>query len=347
MAVDHYDIFISYRTTYREWVHTLATNLKNQGYKIFLDAWELVPGKDFANALYQGLNHSRCAILVATPDAAESGWVQEEYSQMLRLKNNRDGFFFIPVIFGRFPDFPFVGNVQAVDFGTGGADTYRQAFYRLLCGLEEKPPGPERCFEGTLQIPQTYDDSERLPLKSERSFIEQVFSELNTGQPLMILAQADSDTGVYCETLKKHAEQLFGVDNVFHVFPPTSVRADEAAYFGRLAQQCRFDSPAQASWEWADALERRFEEEQELFLLVTGLENGPDEFRAELAGELRRLKEAHSSHFYLVMMGGEKLAALKYANGSISLLDLASEQRLGDLDAADLRAIQMPYFFFR
>ena len=45
-----YDIFISYRTTHADWVETLAHNLKAQGYAIFLDRWELIPGQHFPGA---------------------------------------------------------------------------------------------------------------------------------------------------------------------------------------------------------------------------------------------------------------------------------------------------------
>ena len=60
-----YDIFISYRTTHADWVETLAHNLKAQGFSIFLDSWELIPGQHFPGAVYQALKNSRCAILVA------------------------------------------------------------------------------------------------------------------------------------------------------------------------------------------------------------------------------------------------------------------------------------------
>jgi hypothetical protein len=53
-----YDLFISYRTTHRDWVETLAFNLKDQGYSVFLDQWELIPGQDFAQACEQLLRLS-------------------------------------------------------------------------------------------------------------------------------------------------------------------------------------------------------------------------------------------------------------------------------------------------
>jgi hypothetical protein len=82
-----YDIFISYRTTHSEWVEILAHNLISQNYRVFLDRWELVPGQDFPAKIHQALAQARCAILVATPDTSDSGWVQQELQSMINRKN--------------------------------------------------------------------------------------------------------------------------------------------------------------------------------------------------------------------------------------------------------------------
>ncbi len=134
--MQQYDIFISYRTTHADWVETLALNLKAQGYKVFLDRWEVVAGNRVVADLYEGLKHSKQAILIAAPDTVDSSWVQDEYDLMLARKNSGDGFRFIPVVIGDFPDFPFLKNVQAVDFGGYFDDRnptlYRQAFQRRI-----------------------------------------------------------------------------------------------------------------------------------------------------------------------------------------------------------------------
>jgi len=88
-----YDVFISHKSDCKPWVRVLAQNLKNQNYKIFLDEWELVPGKSIVNGLYQGLNQSQKGILAATPEAFESGWVKEEYQQMMIQKQEDKDFF--------------------------------------------------------------------------------------------------------------------------------------------------------------------------------------------------------------------------------------------------------------
>jgi hypothetical protein len=151
----------------------------------------------------------------------------------------------------------------------------------------------------------------------------------------MILAQADINTQIYGRALRHEAETLYGVDNVFHIFPPNSSRADSAAYFGRLAKQCRLEGDISESWHWAEALSGKLDRGQEVFLLVTGFENGPEESRGELAGELRQLNESYPA-LRVVMMGGERLAALKYASGSMSLLNIAEELPIPQLTHRDL-----------
>jgi hypothetical protein len=189
-----------------------------------------------------------------------------------------------------------------------------------------------------LRLPDILPPGERLLAQREHTFLEDVFSQLEKGLPLMILTQADTNTQIYGQALRKQAELLFGADNVFHIFPPMSTRADSAAYFGRLARQCHLEGDVSESWQWAEALAKKLDGDQDIFLLVTGFENGPDESRAELAGELRQLMEGYPT-FRLLMMGGERLAALKYAHGSMSLLNTAQESPIPELDRRDVQEI--------
>src|SRR5215510_4423700 len=333
-----YDIFMSYRTTHADWVETLAHNLKAQGYSIFLDRWELIAGQHFPGTIYQALKNSRCAILVASPDASDSGWVQQELQLMVTLQNSCSGFFYVSIVIGEFPDLPFLETVQAVDFGDSNPQRYRQAFQWLLCGLKQQPPGPNPMFEGELRLPKIGTADRRPLMQSECTFLEAVFARPETGRPLMILAQADINPQIYGRALCHRAETLYGADNVYHIFPPNSSRADSAAYFGRLAKQCNLEGDISESWHWAEALSGKSDSGQEVFLLVTGFENGPDGSRGELAGELRQLNERYPA-LRLVMMGGERLAALKYASGSMSLLNIAEELPIPQLTHGDLHEL--------
>ncbi len=125
---------------------------------------------------------------------------------------------------------------------------------------------------------------------------------------------------------------------MLHIFPPNSTRVDGGAYFGRLARQCYLENPVSDSWQWAEALAERLDTGNEIFLLVSGFENGADESRDELAGELRQLNERYPA-LNIVMMGSRRLAALKYAHGSMSLLNIAEEMPIPEPDPRDLSQI--------
>ncbi len=342
MSQTDYDIFISYRTARRPWVEILAHNLQAQGYKVFLDAWEISGGQNFTRVIFDALKNARYAILIATPDAAESGWVQDEYEYMVNLSKNRDDFWWIPVVLGEFPDFPFLSNVQAVDFGDSQPETYHVAFQKLLCGLKQQAPGAKPYFSGQLQFPETEQpQAGRKLVQRELTFIGSVFSYLDTGTQLMVLAQADTSTQHYAHALKQAMEARYPHETLLHLFPPASTRADSAAYFGRLAKQCGFDENIAESWEWSDALREQLDAGREFVLLVTGFENGPDNARAEFAGELRGLLSNYPFSLKLVVWGGERLAAAKYVQGRHSFFNDLEEMRLPEAGLQDVRDIYL------
>lgn len=341
MTSTKYDIFISYRSTQRPWVEILANNLVAQDYNVFLDAWELYGGQNFTRKIFDALTNSRCALLLATPESADSGWVQEEYEYMMNLSKNRDDFYWIPLVLGEFPDFPFLSNIHAIDFADSQPETYRRAFYCLLSAIEQKAPGNNPYFDGPLQLPEPEQTATRELVEQERSFIDSVFAYLDSSMPVMLLAQMDVGTQHYAQALRQSAQQCYGTENVLHIFPPASSRADSTACFVRMAKQCGFDEGIGESWEWADALREQLEQGQRILLLVTGFENGPDNARAELAGELRSLLADFPLDLKLVLIGGKRLAEMKYKDGRMSLLNTLTEMRLPETGVQDLQKIYL------
>lgn len=334
-----YDIFISYRFTQRDWAETLAHNLVAQGYKVFIDAWELYGGQHFTQVIEQALKASRCAILIATPEAADSGWVQHEYELMFNLEKKNPEFFYIPVVWGEFPDFPFLETLHAVDFADSNEQQYREGFQRLLAALQKTPPGSAPYFDGLLKLPASSAATPVKLAKKQQSFVENAFSYLNSGLPIMILAQEGFSTQHYARALKEKAQAQYGDKHVLHIFPPASLKASHAQYFARLGKQCGFDETISTSWEWAEALQQRLLDGDELFLLVTGFENGAEDARHDLAGELRGLIEAYPMELRLAIMGGERLAAMKYEQGAMSLLNKLEEVPLPSACVEDLKSL--------
>ena len=335
---EQYDIFISYRTTRRPWVETLAHNLKAQGYKVFLDDWELIAGDNFTRKIYSAMKQSRYALLIATPEAAESGWVQEEYEYMFNRSKQDKDFHWIPIVLGEFPDFPFLSNIQAVDFADSTEDKYRIAFQKLLCGLDKQAPGANPYFDGNLALPEIEKTPKTQTLvANQQTFIKDVWDRLDASMPLMILAQADTNTQHYIQALKHSLQEGYPNATFLHLFPPASVRVDGAAYFGRLAKQCGLDGTISESWEWADALREKLDQGEEFVLLITGFENGAEDTRGELAGELRGLLSNYPYSLKLIVMGSEQLAAAKYKLGKHSFFNDLDEMRLPDVNVQDLR----------
>ena len=143
-------IFISHSSAQKPWVETLAQNLVSAGYQVFLDIWHLVPGRDYPEGLYAGLESASAVVLVISPEALRSGWVRSEINNILARKG--PGFLIIPVIYTAVDsEFPFLAARQKVDFQP--PVPYRAAFKRLLCGLEGSAPGPDPWYDGQLIEP--------------------------------------------------------------------------------------------------------------------------------------------------------------------------------------------------
>jgi len=339
----HYDIFISYRTSQRQWVEALAKNLQQQGYTIFLDIWEIQAGQDSSEIIDKAIQSSRVVLLITTPDASESGWIQTEYESMLKQQQQDSKFRCIPIILGEFPDSPFLEKVQAIDFKDSRRDNYAIAFQCLISALKNQPPGSKPYFKGVLEIPPAYileeKEEENDVLPQELDFVEEIFKSLDINNAVMVLHQIDSTSQHYSTALLTKAVQYFGEQQCLHLFPPASPDANNAAYFSRLSIQCGFE-PQEESWQWADALKQRLQQySKPLFIIITGFENGSDAARKELASELRDVLDHFSSQLKLVIFGAEKLAAMKYQNGTLSLLNLLEEKRLPELEIQDLQQL--------
>jgi len=329
-----YDVFISHKSEYKRWVEVLAQNLHNCGYNVFLDVWELVPGRSLVDGLYQGLRQSRAGVLVVTPEAWESGWVREEYHQMMAQKTGR-GFPIIPVVVGHeVPDIPFLQDVLWVDFRS--QHSYHEAFYRLLCAIDNRAPGPEVHLPGELLLPPALR-GETTPHQDELTFIEHLFELFYSQQAVLLFGQADRGQSTMKSHLLARAQHQFGARNVVHLVPPCNPHANATEYYAVLAQQCevaeRSTSPERLLYD----LEEKLRADGSLFMLVSGLENTWDEGRYALAGIFRSLNERHTSRYRLLICGGEKLAELYFRGGVLSFLSHATVQTWPELTVADVR----------
>jgi tetratricopeptide (TPR) repeat protein len=88
--VHHFDAFISHSRVDSEWVRRLKSALEEKGVKVWLDHDEIRPGDLFVTNLELGLNDSTAVLIVVSPEAMQSRWVEEEYARALSQANDRE-----------------------------------------------------------------------------------------------------------------------------------------------------------------------------------------------------------------------------------------------------------------
>lgn len=336
-----YDVFLSHKSEYRSWVEWLGRALQAQGRSVFLDHWNLVPGDSWVEGLHRGLESSRSAILVATPEVVNSGWVREEYAALLRRRNAGAGFRLVPLVFGDMPNLPFLKDLQAVDCRDPAQ--HRAWFHRILCGLDGREPGaappPELAVDPppTLTPPRAGDVA-----PGERGFVDRVMQRIGRPDcpPVMVVARGRRFQGPVIQAILERAREAYGAPNLWHVTPPFSEQAAPERFFAELSRQCRMERPSTDATAFTAELERRLEGNAPAFLLVTGFENGAAPCRKELAGALRTLTEQRVGSFRVVLVGGHRLMEQKYEAGILSFLTHAVVEEWPDPSVGDLLALQ-------
>jgi hypothetical protein len=82
---EDYAAFISYPSRYEAWVQVLHGNLERclehagRPGKVYLDKLDLMAGYSWLNGLQTGIDRARKLILVVTPEALVSPWVESEW----------------------------------------------------------------------------------------------------------------------------------------------------------------------------------------------------------------------------------------------------------------------------
>lgn len=127
------DIFVSYSRRDQEFVTRLASDLDAHVAGVWFDQADIQAGEKWHDEILEGIRECRAFILVLSPDAMRSKYVQEEVDAALKL-----GKPIFPVIYrpskwdGEFA--PLVKEIQTIDLHSG---SYTDNFYKLVDGLIE------------------------------------------------------------------------------------------------------------------------------------------------------------------------------------------------------------------
>ncbi len=73
-------VFISYSSTDKCFARQLAEDLEQLGHEIWFDEWRLRVGHNIPVEINRGIEESDFLVLVLTPEATESKWVENEWS---------------------------------------------------------------------------------------------------------------------------------------------------------------------------------------------------------------------------------------------------------------------------
>lgn len=340
-----YDVFISHKSEYRAWVEWLGRALIAHQRSVFLDIWNLIPGESWVEGLHRGLARCRAAILVATPEVVNSGWVREEYNALQRRRQSTNGFRLVPIVFGELPNLPFLANLQAVDCRDPAR--YREWFHRILCGLAGEEPGPTTSRTTLLGSPPALTPvkaSDVVP--GEEIFVQRLMRRIAhpSSPPIIVAARGARFQGPVIQALLKRAASDYGPSAVMHVTPPFSDQITSEDCFTAIGRQCGIGERIGDVNAFVAALERRLNASGPQFMLVSGFESAASLCRKEFAGALRSLTEHQTRTFRVVLLGGQRLMEQKYAAGSLSFLSHATVEQWPQPSVDDLLAWQRADF---
>ncbi len=103
----HWDVFLSHRAADTRLAEAIAVRAKQQGYRVWLDAWNATEGLDWTTAIENAIQNSRSSIiLLSRDDQPPSRWVSVEWAEILRNAWDRPDFAVVPVAVGELDKIP-------------------------------------------------------------------------------------------------------------------------------------------------------------------------------------------------------------------------------------------------
>ena len=67
-----WDFFVSYAQADRAWAEWIAWLLEEDGYRVLVQAWDMVAGSNWISRMNQGVQHAARTVAVLSPDYVSS-----------------------------------------------------------------------------------------------------------------------------------------------------------------------------------------------------------------------------------------------------------------------------------
>src|SRR5271166_2010966 len=140
-----YDAFLSYNSHDRSAVEELAGRLRAEGLALYLEVWELLPGREFQPGLAEALSDSKTCTAFLGPNGL-GPWQKEEIQVAIDKRVRNPDFHVIPVLLpgaerprrGAVAHLEFLINASWVEFPKSLDD--RRAFDSLVAGIRGIKP---------------------------------------------------------------------------------------------------------------------------------------------------------------------------------------------------------------
>ena len=124
-----YDVFLSYSTKDKKTVHGLAERLKQDGLRVWLDAWVIQPGDPIGMKIQHGVEKSRTLLMCMSPAYFKSEWGKLEHHSLLFRDPTNAQRRFIPLLIEDCDPPDTIAQFAHVDWRTGA-----DAAYEMLLG---------------------------------------------------------------------------------------------------------------------------------------------------------------------------------------------------------------------
>ena len=123
-----YDVFLSYYSGDADWVAKLKAALETRGITAWLDTEQIRPGDLFPGRLARAIGSVRCVVIVLSPGAIGSSWIQEELNLALARRCHT-----IAILIDDVEPPGFLAGRTWVDFRD--PDTFDKCLDQLLFGI--------------------------------------------------------------------------------------------------------------------------------------------------------------------------------------------------------------------
>ena len=145
LSIARYDAFLSYNSQDRLAVEELARRLRDQRLELYLEEWELAPGREFQPALAEGLRDSKTCVVFLGPSGL-GPWQKQELQVAIDKRARDEAFHVIPVLLpgaerprrGDVAHLEFLINASWVEFLKTLDD--ERAFRSLVWGITGTKP---------------------------------------------------------------------------------------------------------------------------------------------------------------------------------------------------------------